>query len=83
MSAAEWLSRNVSRFTAGDKGAGASAPAPAAPSTGKKTASGASLPIRSTHERLQATLSHKDEALSPRVLRRTLQELQALSLIHI
>lgn len=36
------------------------------------------MPERSTHERLQATLSHKDEALSPRVLRRTLQELQAI-----
>ena len=33
---------------------------------------------RSTHERLKATLSQKEEALSPRVLRRTLQELQAI-----
>lgn len=33
---------------------------------------------RSTHERLQATLRQKDEALSPRVLRRTLQELKAI-----
>lgn len=33
---------------------------------------------RSTRERLQATLRQKDEALSPRVLRRTLQELQAI-----
>jgi len=33
---------------------------------------------RSTQERLKATLSQKDEALSPRVLRRTLQELQAI-----
>jgi malonyl-CoA decarboxylase len=33
---------------------------------------------RSTHERLKATLGQKDEALSPRVLRRTLQELQAI-----
>ena len=34
--------------------------------------------LRSTHERLQATLRQKDEALSPRVLRRTLHELQAI-----
>jgi len=34
--------------------------------------------VRSTQERLKATLSQKDEALSPRVLRRTLQELQAI-----
>jgi malonyl-CoA decarboxylase len=33
---------------------------------------------RSTYERLHATLRQKDEALSPRVLRRSLQELQAI-----
>ena len=33
---------------------------------------------RSTRERLQATLGHRDEALSPRVLRRTLDELRAI-----
>ncbi|MEO5672861.1 MAG: malonyl-CoA decarboxylase, partial [Ramlibacter sp.] len=33
---------------------------------------------RSTRERLGATLRKKEEALSPRVLRRTLQELQAV-----
>ena len=33
---------------------------------------------RSTHERLNATLRQKEEALSPRVLRRTLEELQAI-----
>jgi malonyl-CoA decarboxylase len=73
MSAADWLSRNVSRFTASDK-------AGAALRNGrpKKKAGTAALPARSTHERLQATLSQKDEALSPRVLRRTLQELQAI-----
>ena len=38
----------------------------------------ASPRARSTQERLKATLSQKDEALSPRVLRRTLQELQAI-----
>jgi malonyl-CoA decarboxylase len=78
MSAAEWLTRNVSRFTAGDKGGVGNTPTQAAPSAAKKAPPGAGLPVRSTHERLQATLSHKDEALSPRVLRRTLQELQAI-----
>jgi malonyl-CoA decarboxylase len=33
---------------------------------------------RATRERLQATLAHKGEALSPRALRRVLQELQAV-----
>ncbi|MEO6973763.1 MAG: malonyl-CoA decarboxylase family protein [Rhodoferax sp.] len=35
--------------------------------------------FRSTHERLKATLRHNDEALSPRMLRRTLQALQAVT----
>lgn len=35
-------------------------------------------PTRSSKERLNATLRHKEEALSPRVLRRTLIELQAI-----
>ncbi len=34
--------------------------------------------VRSSRERLNATLRHKEEALSPRVLRRTLTELQAI-----
>lgn len=33
---------------------------------------------RSTRERLQGSLRHKEEALSPRVLRRTLEELKAI-----
>ena len=45
-------------------------------------ASGVSAPLpaasRSTNERLKATLRQKDEALSPRELRRTLQELRAI-----
>jgi malonyl-CoA decarboxylase len=35
--------------------------------------------MRSTHERLKASLKQKHEALSPRVLRRTLQELKAVA----
>ncbi|WP_341922599.1 malonyl-CoA decarboxylase [Polaromonas sp. YR568] len=84
MTAADWLNRSVSRFS-GDKKA-ASKPAEAvvvtAPDAPKKGASGASLeapaPARSTRERLKATLRQKEEALSPRVLRRTLEELKAI-----
>ena len=38
----------------------------------------AAAPGRSTRERLKATLRQKEEGLSPRVLRRTLEELQAI-----
>jgi len=46
-----------------------------------KVASGGAssrLPARSTHARLQATLRQDGEALSPRMLRRVLQDLQAI-----
>lgn len=84
MTAADWLNRSVSRFS-GDKKA-ASKPAEttvvASPDAPKKGASGASAevptPARSTRERLTATLRKKEEALSPRVLRRTLEELKAI-----
>jgi malonyl-CoA decarboxylase len=39
--------------------------------------------MRSTHERLKASLKQKHEALSPRVLRRTLQELQAVADVNV
>ncbi|MDO9196901.1 malonyl-CoA decarboxylase [Rhodoferax sp.] len=39
--------------------------------------------LRSTRERLAGTLRHKEEALSPRVLRRTLTELQAVVDSHV
>ncbi|MGH8833183.1 MAG: malonyl-CoA decarboxylase domain-containing protein [Polaromonas sp.] len=80
MSAADWLSRSVSRFTAAEKSASktASAQAQRAQAAPKNIAPGAGLALRTTHERLKATLRQKDEALSPRVLRRTLHELQAI-----
>ncbi|MGC1172944.1 malonyl-CoA decarboxylase [Polaromonas sp.] len=84
MNAADWLNRSVSRFS-GDKKNASKVPetaAATAPAATKKIAPGASseaLPaVRSTRERLKATLRHKEEALSPRVLRRTLQELKAI-----
>jgi len=65
VSAADWLRHSVSRVTRPVK---AATPAPAASTT----------PPRSTHERLKATLSQPDEALSPRLLRRVLGELQGI-----
>ncbi|MBI2728298.1 MAG: malonyl-CoA decarboxylase [Polaromonas sp.] len=74
MTAADWLNRSVS-LLAGDKKAPKAAGEPAA----KKAVAQDALPAgRSTRERLEATLRQKEEALSPRVLRRTLQELQAI-----
>ena len=84
MTAADWLNRSVSRFS-GDKKATSKpveSPVASAPDALKKVASGASpeapTPARSTRERLTATLRQKEEALSPRVLRRTLEELKAI-----
>ena len=67
MSAADWLNRSVSRL-GGDKKVPKTLVVPA-------VATPATTPPRSTNERLAATLRQKEEALSPRVLRRTLQEL--------
>ena len=78
MNANEWITRSVSKLR----------PAPNpdkktdeanAPSTQSAIKSGANARIsRSTAERLKATLRQKEEALSPRVLRRTLEELRAI-----
>ncbi|MDB5929727.1 MAG: Malonyl-CoA decarboxylase [Polaromonas sp.] len=46
--------------------------------SGAETAGQASLPARSLQARLEATLRQEGEALSPRLLRRALQELQAI-----
>ena len=74
MTAADWLNRGVSML-AGDK----KEPKGAAEAVAKKAVAQAATPTgRSTRERLQATLRQKEEALSPRVLRRTLLELQAI-----
>ena len=87
MSPPDWLNRSVSRLS-GQKNAESSEKkvskeaeiqqirARAAP---KDIASSETLPSgRSTRDRLKATLRQKEEALSPRVLRRTLQELRAI-----
>ncbi|GAB3650342.1 malonyl-CoA decarboxylase [Ramlibacter alkalitolerans] len=80
MSPVDWISRGIALWRPGfelraaggaarEPKVGASSPAPATP---------AAPAGRSTRERLQATLRRGQEALSPRVLRRTLAELQAV-----
>lgn len=79
MSTSDWINRGVSKLLPNAK-SGTHVPLPkasVAPVVIKKEA--ATPPSsRSTGERLQATLRRKQEALSPRVLRRTLTELQAI-----
>ncbi|NMM88982.1 malonyl-CoA decarboxylase [Rhodococcus sp. SRB_17] len=69
--APDWLARGMARLL----------PAPPADATQSaaptQRAKAASAP-RTTHERLQATLRRAHEALSPRVLRRVLADLQAV-----
>lgn len=90
MNTSDWLSRNVSRLLpatnlkekealAPVQAAQAATKSGAPPAAAARPAASSARPaIRSTRERLQAVLSEKDEALSPRVLRRTLHELQAI-----
>jgi malonyl-CoA decarboxylase len=88
MSAADWISRGVSRFTTTEKSSVKTVPVATAAAeksavASKSTASATTPADRSTRERLQATLRRKQEALSPRVLRRTLTELQAVVDPHV
>jgi malonyl-CoA decarboxylase len=86
MSTSSWISRNVSRFRTADKAAPAKGKtAEDAPPKFRSSKSVDSAELeaklalrRTTRERLDGTLRHKEEALSPRVLRRTLEELQAI-----
>ncbi len=80
-----WINRNVARLLPRSfKENTAPEPAGSAQAAPKKVANDGGPPVtkragaRSTRERLQATLRQGDEALSPRVLRRILQELQAV-----
>jgi malonyl-CoA decarboxylase len=91
MNAPSWIARNVSRLTT-RRAAALARPSAQAKDSGGKSAAGqpeiaqAAINIiattdramRSTHDRLNATLRNKEEALSPRVLRRTLTELQSI-----
>jgi len=88
VSTSEWISRNVSKLlpAAGGRSKAAMSDASQLAGMGQKhnveaaarEGAGKSVALRSTRERLVGTLRHKEEALSPRVLRRTLTELQAV-----
>ena len=86
MKARDWLNRGVLlQVTEKTPGKEASAPGSAALQSPKTIvpALAATAPEvlpagRSTRERLNATLRQKEEALSPRILRRTLEELKAI-----
>ncbi len=77
MTPTDWLSRGVSLLrpnleTKATAASGSTAHA------GAQDAPAPAVHPRSTRERLKATLRRRQEALSPRVLRRTLTELQAI-----
>ncbi len=69
MSAADWFARSLALFAAAPEKARTAA---------KDAAATSGVGRRPVSERLQATLRRKPEALSPRALRRTLTELQAI-----
>jgi malonyl-CoA decarboxylase len=74
----DWLTRSVSLLRPGLESKTVASPA-AAPQAADHAQDSTAVPAsRSTRERLHATLRRQQEALSPRVLRRTLTELQAI-----
>jgi malonyl-CoA decarboxylase len=75
-----WIGRNVAKWLPKEfESNPALVPVEYAQAAIKNVAVGkARATVRSTRERLLATLRHKGEALSPRVLRRILQELQGV-----
>jgi malonyl-CoA decarboxylase len=77
MSAPDWIARGVSRLRPGSKPE-EKMPAERAGRAEGAPKSVASASVRSTSERLQATLRRRPEALSPRQLRQLLQSLQAM-----
>ena len=83
MNSTNWIGRNVSRLlpTASSKQKQADAQdtrAQAAIKSGTKTTGKEALAARSIQVRLEATLRQEGEALSPRLLRRCLEALQAI-----
>ena len=78
MNTPDWIARSVAILRSPEKSGskGTSALAERAQAATKSGAGNAA--VRSTRERLNATLRKKEEALSPRVLRRTLEELKAI-----
>jgi malonyl-CoA decarboxylase len=83
MNTTTWISRSVSRLlpegkkTANPKEPSVNGSLIAIEKEASEPVFGAPV-TRSTRERLAATLRQKEEALSPRVLRRTLEELKAI-----
>jgi malonyl-CoA decarboxylase len=73
MNTSEWIGRAVANWLPASKREEGRQPA-----RNTKPESEQGVQTRSSRERLNATLRHKEEALSPRVLRRTLTELQAI-----
>lgn len=81
MNTSEWIGRTVAGWLPSGKREGGHATATTdskLEARKVKAVVGKEAPARSSRERLNATLRHKEEALSPRVLRRTLTELQAI-----
>jgi malonyl-CoA decarboxylase len=68
MSGTDWLTRSVAMLRPGLE----------AKEGGPRAAAGTDAPARSTRERLRATFGRTHEALSPRVLRRMLAQLQSV-----
>jgi malonyl-CoA decarboxylase len=75
MSSGNWLSRSVSLLRPGLEPKAVASLSVAGDAAPREALAGGA---RSTRERLQATLRRHQEALSPRVLRRTLTELKAI-----
>jgi malonyl-CoA decarboxylase len=71
MNTSEWITKGVSMLRAGPL-KGMAGAAQESPQKGRPAG------VRSTQERLDATLRREEEALSPRVLRRTLSELRSI-----
>lgn len=79
MNATSWISRGAALLRPGfEPDAGAGREGAASPRDGVAENLAGPPPTRPTRERLQATWRRGEEALSPRVLRRTLTELQAI-----
>jgi malonyl-CoA decarboxylase len=76
MKSAGWLARSASLLRPGLEPKAMAALSPAGEAAPRE--SKAKAGTRSMRERLKATLRRQEEALSPRVLRRTLMELQAI-----
>ena len=90
MNTSDWIASKVSKLLPAAQSKRKRAGSEVTPSASSPALAGAiarpsaaSSGARTTRERLSGTLRHKEEALSPRVLRRTLTELQAVVDDHV